>query len=133
MENRTISPRSLRRIRNDRQSSFSSSTLPKLDSDDSRSRWKRFKALYDHMGLFDMIAEFPPAGVHEKFLREWALATAYVEGKVFECWRSLESSIKGSLVSEASNPQEDALVEVLDQLVENLLVRKVLDVFFDIL
>ncbi|USP77360.1 hypothetical protein yc1106_04634 [Curvularia clavata] len=82
-----------------------------LDSAGPSER-ERFKALYDHMGLFEMIADFPPAGVHEKFLKEWALATAYVEGKVFQCWRSLESSVKASLVSEPSNPQEDATAQV---------------------
>lgn len=93
-----------------------------LDSAGPSER-ERFKALHDHFGLFEMIAEFPPAGVHERFTKEWAFVTAYIEGKVFKCWRALESSFKDSLVSEASDPQEEVLVRVMDQLVESLLLH----------
>ena len=87
------------------------------------SERERIKALHDHAGLFENIAEFPQAGVHEKFLKEWALVNAYVESKVFRCRRSFESFIKGAPQSEAPNLGESELAKFMDPLVENLLLH----------
>jgi hypothetical protein len=112
-ENHTITQNTL---------SYIMSDITYLDSTGPSVK-ERAKALHDHAGLFEMIAKFPQAGVHERFLREWALTEAYVESKVFQCRRSVQSFLESTLESGESDPNEDEYAKAMNPLVESLLLH----------
>jgi hypothetical protein len=55
---------------------------------------ERITALSDHCEQFQMIAEYPQANIHQRFGKEWALVSSYVESKIYECGRAAVSLLR---------------------------------------
>jgi hypothetical protein len=77
------------------------------------------EALAEHSIVFEHNAKHPQSVIHERFGEPWAMALAYVEGKVHRCfdtanvflWMRREVADKG-FKAEFSNVMDD-LVDVL--------------------
>jgi hypothetical protein len=105
--------------------SASSSDAPSVKNCIAALQWHKDR------NLFDMIAEFPQACIHERFGAESALAIAYVESKVHRCRRDVESFLRKEAQSEGGGKEEvkDEKVlsrqyeEVMKDLIDNVLLH----------
>ncbi|KAK1917025.1 hypothetical protein P3342_001607 [Pyrenophora teres f. teres] len=95
----------------------------KLNSDPARnppSTKDCIMAMHNSDKLFEMIANFPQAAVHERFRKEYQQSIAYTESKVYRRARAFQLFLEeNSKVGES--PQEKDYASVMEPLVDALL------------
>ena len=78
-------------------------------------------ALHNNPGLFQMVAKYPQAGVHERFGGEFQMAIEYVGSQVHQCRRAVESYLEENSRVGAV-PQENDYAGVMGAYVNSLLL-----------
>jgi hypothetical protein len=85
-------------------------------------------ALRERGELFEIIAQYRQACIHERFSKEWARAIAYIESKVHRYMRAADASLwqdvsSNDVVQEDIYPEESAHTRAMDALVDSLLLH----------
>ncbi|KAF2026515.1 hypothetical protein EK21DRAFT_73997 [Setomelanomma holmii] len=68
---------------------------------------ERIRALAEHEQVFEATAEFPPAGIHERFGGEWTMAIAYIEGQVHQSANAARLAIWKNSHAQAGDANAD--------------------------
>ncbi|KAF1946244.1 hypothetical protein EJ02DRAFT_248175 [Clathrospora elynae] len=84
-------------------------------------------ALVNHKDLFEMIADYPQAGINERFGKHWALNLAYIESNVHRYARAAEifllENAKPGGGSQDEGKLQTQLTQVMDPWVDSLFLH----------
>ncbi|KAH7086871.1 hypothetical protein FB567DRAFT_53436 [Paraphoma chrysanthemicola] len=88
------------------------------------------QALAQHQPLFQKIAEYPQAAIHNRYIGEWAMLGAYSEGRVdrsaFEVRQFLQANSQGEVKDHLESTLHTTMTNLAEDLFQHLHVTKAL-------
>jgi hypothetical protein len=81
-------------------------------------------ALAQHDQLLEHTAEFPQAGIHERFNEEWTMTRAYMEAQVHRSAAAARLFIREHGQAKVEKDLESTFLMIMNDLAENLFAHR---------
>ena len=81
-------------------------------------------ALAQHDQLLEHTAEFPQAGIHERFYEEWTMTRAYLEAQVFRSAAAVRLFIRDHGQAKVEKNLDSTFIMIMNDLTESLFAHR---------